>query len=99
MRWILDTDDETPLLCPNHDAWSLWMAASEVILAKTRIRERVLVITAFIGISLDAGGPPMLWETRVFGSDQHGKETHYASRSDAMEGHRKQCLALVQDEV
>lgn len=54
------------------------------------------VSTVFL--SLDHGfgeGPPVLWETMIFGGKHDGEQWRYTSREDALAGHAT-ALALVQ---
>ena len=56
--------------------------------AKTNVGE-VEVSTVFLAIdhALMLSGPPVLWETMVFGGDLDGEQERYTSREDALAGH------------
>lgn len=46
------------------------------------------VSTVFLGLDhAHNGGPPVLWETMVFGGDLDGEQERYTSRADAVAGH------------
>ena len=49
----------------------------------------VRVSTVFLGLdhSLTLDGPPVLWETMVFGGDNDQYQQRYTSRAEAIEGH------------
>lgn len=55
----------------------------------------VRVSTVFLGLdhSYD-GGPPVLWETMIFGGEHDQHQERYTSRKDAEAGHAK-AVALV----
>lgn len=50
----------------------------------------VSVSTVFMGLDHAMGteGPPILWETMIFGGPHDGYQTRYSSKEDAVEGHR-----------
>jgi hypothetical protein len=48
----------------------------------------VMVSTVFLGIDHQFGdGPPILWETMVFGGTLDGEQRRYSSKEDAKRGH------------
>lgn len=49
------------------------------------------VSTIFLGVDFSFVGPPLLFETRVFGGDLDGEQVRYTTRSEAMSGHRAMC--------
>ena len=59
----------------------------------------VTVSTVFLGLDHNFGesGPPVLWETMVFGGtgELEDYQERYSSRADALDGHRR-AVALVQ---
>jgi hypothetical protein len=52
----------------------------------------VLVSTVFLGINhqYDPNGPPLVWETMVFGlKGQEDRPIRYSSKAEAEEGHKR----------
>lgn len=48
------------------------------------------VSTVFLGVDHSVGvGPPVLWETLVFGGKCDGEQRHYSSKADAEQGHNE----------
>jgi len=95
--------DENGLAQPCHSAqdWALWYertaAPSTVrVLARDELGPEVCVSTVFLGIDHNwvPQGPPVLWETMVFGGEHDGQERRYTSRDAALQGHAE-TLALV----
>ena len=69
--------------------WSLWYEnAASRVLAQTDTTEG-FVSTVFLGLDHSFGsGPPVLWESLVFGGARDGWMDRYTSREDALLGHR-----------
>ena len=52
----------------------------------------VLVSTVFLGLDHSfTDGPPLLWETLIFGGPHDGEMWRYASRAAALAGHAQAC--------
>ena len=49
------------------------------------------VSTVFLGIdhSFMEGGPPLLFETMIFGGERDGEQMRYATKSEAIAGHNQ----------
>jgi hypothetical protein len=81
--------DGVPIRTPDILTWGRWYesADEERRVARDEI-DGVLVSTVFLGLdhSFDMGGPPVLWETMIFGLDEEYCE-RYTSREDAEAGH------------
>ena len=94
--FILDDDGEpikVPLL-----AWGQWLSThhgDRVVMQESL--GRVLVSTVFLGLDHRFGGegPPILWETLVFGGVFDGRGARYSSRLEALIGHAEM-VALVE---
>lgn len=55
-------------------------------------RDGVRVSTVFLGLDHSFGaGPPVLWETMIFGGDHDEYQERYTSYEDAVEGHARAC--------
>lgn len=62
---------------------------------QTRISDEVEVSTVWLGLNhqwLD--GPPLCWETMVFGSEHEGDPWRYSSRQLALDDHERIVAAL-----
>jgi len=55
--------------------------------------DRVRVSTVFLGLDHNHfdDGPPLLWETMIFGGQLDGEQSRYTSRAEAVEGHQRMC--------
>ena len=68
--------------------WAKWFEKSERTVAKDEIG-KVLVSTVFLGLDHRFGsGPPVLWETMIFGGEHNDFQERYTSVEDALEGHK-----------
>ena len=89
--YILD-DYGVPVLCKNIREWGDWFQTAE---RRVLARETVAgfdVSTVFLGIDhAFHGGPPVLWETMIFGPGRtmafDGYQQRYTSRAEALKGH------------
>jgi len=84
--------DGEPVLATDIIHWATWFEKAstnkERTVAKDKIGEAV-VSTVFLGIdhSWD-GGPPVLWETMIFGGKHDDYQERYSSLKDAEAGHK-----------
>jgi len=86
-RYYILIDGE-PVQCPDLLAWAEWFERSDRTLARTTIGPSE-VSTIFLGLDHDfAGfGPPVLWETMIFGGPLAGEQKRYTSATAARAGH------------
>lgn len=87
--YILNRDGE-PEREPDETAWALWMEQSpDRILAHDTLDDGTVVSTIFLGLDHNhkPGGPPVLWETKIFYGTYDRYEQRYTSRDDALAGH------------
>ena len=69
--------------------WAKWFEEGERTVAKDEIG-KVLVSTVFLGLDHSFGsGPPVLWETMIFGGEHSDYQERYTSGDAAIEGHRR----------
>ena len=71
--------------------WSKWFAASNRVVELTEINSEVEVSTVFLGVDhrhLRGKGPPLLFETMIFGGPMDQECWRYASWDDAYVGHQ-----------
>lgn len=63
--------------------------ASRVV-AKTRLRGGVIVSTVWVGLNLNyREGPPLIFETMVFGDGYDDLSRRYATEAEAEAGHQE----------
>jgi hypothetical protein len=95
MHYVLsDSGDVVP--CPDVLTWAQWFeTATNRIVAQDCIEKGsdVKVSTVFLGLdhNFSSHGPPLLWETMVFGGPHDGLTQRYASLATAQAGHRAVC--------
>ena len=94
-RYILD-EHGSPVRCPNLITWALWMETAERRISQDIDESpngpKVRVSTVFLGLDYRFGeGPPLLWETMVFGGPLDQEMDRYSSLEAAMRGHQKMC--------
>jgi len=94
--YILDEHGE-PQPCDDVIAWGTWFETAERHVAQDMDEgagaERVRVSTVFLGLDHNWRdvGPPILWETLVFGGPLDGEMDRYSSLADAVRGHQAMC--------
>jgi predicted RNA-binding Zn-ribbon protein involved in translation (DUF1610 family) len=77
--------------------WAAWLEASgkDRTVAWTAVRPGVEVSTVFLGLDhAFGGGPPVLWETMVFGGARDGNQQRYTSEDAARAGHTAMVLEV-----
>jgi hypothetical protein len=70
--------------------WANKMNTIDRIVKQTTIGF-VLVSTVFLGVNIAASGPPLLFETRVFGGKHDEYQRKYSTWSEAVKGHSEVC--------
>lgn len=96
MLYIL-AEDDTPVPCDDLLRWEEWMRKDDRrTVAKTTIEGLGQISTVFLGIDHDWSfhGPPVLWETMIFGGPHDGYQDRYTSKAEALAGHKSACDAL-----
>ena len=88
MHYLLDADHNV-VEVPDLLTWARAMETFERRVAKTEISETVEVSTVFLGLDHNwrAYGPPILFETMVFGGEHNEKMDRYATWDEALSGH------------
>jgi hypothetical protein len=92
-HYILDADNNTVEV--DLFTWAEWYEhASNRIVAFTQINSQAYVSTIFLGLDHRfpgyPQGPPILFETMIFGGALDGEGARYCSHDDAMTGHKMQ---------
>lgn len=93
LNWILDDAGE-PVPCDDTLEWAKWYERSREkrIVKQTNVGDQqTLVSTVFLGIdhSWSFSGPPLLFETMIFGGLQDGAQRRYSTRAAALVGHEE----------
>jgi hypothetical protein len=91
LYYLLDADGE-PVGTEDVLAWAQWFEATRTDISRIVRQDldaaSVGVSTVFLGLDLQyLSGPPVLWETLVFGSPLDGEMRRYTSKADAIRGH------------
>src|SRR5438094_10208068 len=85
-KYILDAQQQ-PVEEPDLLTWGRWMETAERHVAVDQVRD-VKVSTIFLGLDHNYGdGPPLLYETMVFGGPLDQELDRYATRDAAIAGH------------
>lgn len=82
--------DGEPVPEPDILKWSDWFERSDRKLARDEFDD-YYVSTIFMGTdhNYDDTGPPILWETMVFGGKLADEQERYTSRADALRGYAR----------
>lgn len=99
--YILNADNQ-PVRCPNCRSYTEWVRLNEgwSVVQQEDIPSAggtVRVSTVFLGIDHNHSreGPPILWETMIFGSTLDGESQRYSSHADAVRGHAEMVSAVL----
>jgi hypothetical protein len=99
VKYILD-ENGNPKREDNTEVWGRWFenAAGRIVKQDTVLDDRVS--TVFLGLDHNyyREGPPILWETMVFGGPHDGYQMRYSSKEEALLGHDL-AVAMVRGEV
>lgn len=87
-QYILNKEGQ-PEPCPDTIQWGQWMQSAHRSIAHTIIDDGIFVSTVFLGIDHNflGSGPPILWETMIFGGQHDQYQDRYTSKEDALKGH------------
>ena len=83
-KYILD--GQTPVPC-DLLTWAKWFETAERHVAETTVGD-VKVSTVFLGLDHRESGPPILFETMVFGGPLDQEQDRYATWQEAEQGHQ-----------
>ncbi len=84
-KYILE--GKKPIPEPDLMAWGRWFEAADRYVGKTDVGE-VHISTVFLGLNHCFGeGPPVLFETMVFGGDLDQEQERYTTWDEAEAGH------------
>ena len=86
--FILDASG-LPLRCDDLMTWAKWHDTPQRIIARDEIGD-VLVSTVFMGLDAGMGTrTPLFFETLVFRGEHNDMSDRYATRDEALAGHRE----------
>lgn len=87
-RYVLDLEGR-PVPCPDLMAWgSFFEQGDQRRVALAELPGGIRVSTVFLGLDHSWGhGPPVLWETMIFGGPEDDYCERYTSLDDAKFGH------------
>ena len=89
-------DGHTPIEVTDVLEWARMFETAARHVARTTLAEGVEVSTAFLGIDHSFGtGPPLLFETLVFGGKCDGDMRRYATWEEAERGHEEECVRVL----
>lgn len=86
-----------PEPCDDLLTWGRWMQTAERHVAHDLDEgddgRTIRVSTVFLGLDhkFSSHGPPVLWETMVFGGLLDGEQDRYTSKAAALAGHQAMC--------
>jgi hypothetical protein len=102
-KYILDAHDQ-PQPCEDLLEWAQWMEQAATTRQRMVAQDKdegpdgqdITVSTVFLGLdhNYTLHGPPVLWETLVFGGPMDGEMDRYESREAALAGHQAMCLKV-----
>jgi len=80
--------------------WAKWFEVAQRQIARDYLPDGVRVSTVFLGIDHNFSdlGPPLLFETMIFGGPHDGYQDRYATRDEAIAGHAR-ALELAKNPV
>lgn len=89
-KYILD-DDGNPVKEPNLITWARWFEENQ---DKKRVAQDTVgparVSPVFLGLDHRWGeGPPLIFETMVFGGNHDEDGDRYSTKAEALEGHAR----------
>lgn len=102
--WYYILDGHTPIPVDNIEEWSRWMQENKYDHDRCHVGDTRLktcwVSTVFLGMDHGFSGPPVLFETMIFGGPHDQYQERYVTWEEAEAGHQHAvALAEVWDEV
>lgn len=86
-KFILN-DASEPVPCDDLLTWGKWMESRDARRVGADTIGDVRVSTVFLGLDHSFGdGPPLLYETMIFGGEHDQWQERYSTRDEALAGH------------
>ena len=83
-------DGKEPIEVSDITAWAVQFEMADRIVKQTPLHHDVVVSTIFLGLDHQWGdGPPLLFETRIFGGKHDQDQWPYSTWDEAVAGHNK----------
>lgn len=81
-------EGKTPKIVEDLREWALWLQKADMRVNKTIITDEIRVSTVFLGMDYSFGdGPPLLFETMIFGGKHDDYMERYCTWEEAEKGH------------
>lgn len=97
-RFILNEAGE-PIPCENLHEWGRWFETENRIVARDVFLD-CRVSTVFLGLDHSFGkGPPILWETMVFGGEMNQEQDRCSGSREQAEAMHKRMVEKVRSHV
>ena len=86
-------DGKKPIECEDLLTWAKWFETANRHVAQDE-RDGVRVSTVFLGLDHRFGvdGPPILFETMIFGGPHDQDQDRYSTWEEAEAGHAEMCI-------
>lgn len=82
--------DGVPVICEDLYEWGRYFENADRIVAKTNVTEEARVSTVFLGLDHSfSDGPPLVFETMVFGGSFNDEMDRYSTWEEAEAGHAR----------
>lgn len=83
-------EGKTPVLVDNIIDWANYYGSSNRHVDNTYLEDGTHISTVFLGLDHSFGdGPPILFETMIFGGPEDEYQERYSTWEEAEEGHKK----------
>ena len=84
-KYVLD--GKKPVEASSLIAWATWFETADTVVKQTSLGD-VKILTVFLGLDYQlSDGPPLLFETMVFGGKYDGDQWRYSTWDEAVAGH------------
>jgi hypothetical protein len=89
-QYVLD-DNGNPVAETDPIKWARIFSSPDRFLKQETLPDGTSISTVFLGIDHNHSGrgPPILWETMIFGGRYDQFQWRYASREEALAGHQR----------
>jgi hypothetical protein len=86
---------------PSHLEWGRWFETADRTVAHTEVGDDAEVSTVFLSLNhnIFGDGPPILFETLVFGGVCDGAINRYATWDEALDGHQEMVALVIASET
>lgn len=91
MSWYVLDENDNPVRETDHKVINREFKSERRIIKIDNVSEFVRVSTVFLMLDHNyiPGGPPVLFETMIFGGDHDGYQDRYTTKAEALIGHEK----------